>query len=432
MLLLKYSSIFKEIITIIQHDYAGAIEKKSWVNAEQYLEEIYELESNNELTDNAFDSIVNRYLLNFDDNHLYFITKNTQTYETLYCGFSVKRWNDSLFISSINDEKALPLGTEITSIDGTSIYELSETSSTVLRDTIPERQRWGAVLNKATYIDYKTVDDSVERFYLNAYPYQYKADFKVDTINEDIIYLKISNLTSVEQVQNIVDKAIEMFAQKKKCIVDLRGNPGGNSHLLNPLEPYFFPSNEKPSSEIKERLFNCTNENVDRFIQFIQQARAQVDNKEMHEMLDFSEAQLMANRGKGFVPIDFSSYIQTLSNAFEGNDQLEQIIILMDNNTASAAEEFIQVVNQSSKVKTLGRATAGINDYSDVLLASWNDTYTLYYPVSKVKEFTEVHPLHGKGIHPDIYIPWTPEHIERDVDLEEAISLLNRSVARNK
>ncbi len=429
---MKYSSIFKEIITIIENDYAGAIEKKSWANAEDYLQEIIAFESKNELTDDLFDSIVTRYLLNFDDNHLYFITKNTKTFEDLYCGFSAKRWNNSLYISSINDETALPLGTEIISIDGTPINELSEKNSSVLRDTIPERQRWSAILNKATDIEYKTANGTIEQFYLNAYPYQYKPDFILETINDDILYLKISNLTSVEQVQTIVDSAIEMFQQKKKCIVDLRGNPGGNSHLLNPLEPYFFSSNEKPSTTIKERLFNCTNENVDRFLQLIQQTRAQVDNKEMHEMLDFSEGLLIANKGKGFVALDFSSYIETLANNFEGNDQLEQIVILMDNNTASAAEEFIQVVNQSSKVKTLGRATAGINDYSDVLPVTWDDTYTLCYPISKVKELTDVHPLHGKGIHPDVYIPWTPEHIQHDVDLEEAISLINRLVTSNK
>ena len=428
---MKYSSIFKEIITIIENDYAGAIDKKSWANAEDYLQEIIALESNYELTDEIFDSIVTRYLLNFDDNHLNFITKNTQTYETLYCGFSVKRWNDSLYISNTIDETALPLGTEIIAIDGTSINELSDKNSDVLRDTISERQRWSAVLNKATNIEYKTADGTIEQFYLNAYPYQYKPDFKAETINDDIIYLKISNLTSVEQVQSIVDSAIDMFQQKQKCIVDLRGNPGGNSHLLNPLEPYFFLSNEKPSTTIKERLFNCTNENVDRFLHFIQQTRSQVDNKEMHDMLDLAETQLKANKGKGFVSLDFSNYIETLTSNFKGNDQLDQIIILMDNNTASASEEFIQVVNQSSKVKTLGRATAGINDYSDVLPVTWKDTYTLCYPISKVKELTDVHPLHGKGIQPDVYIPWTPEHTQRDVDLEEAISLIKRAVARS-
>mgnify|MGYP003501171557 CR=1 FL=1 len=70
---MKYSSIFKEIITIIENDYAGAIDKKSWANAEDYLQEIIALESKNELTDELFDSIVTRYLLNFDDNHLYLV-----------------------------------------------------------------------------------------------------------------------------------------------------------------------------------------------------------------------------------------------------------------------------------------------------------------------------------------------------------------------
>ena len=45
---MKYSSIFKEIITIIENDYAGAIEKKTWANGEDYLQEIIALENKNE------------------------------------------------------------------------------------------------------------------------------------------------------------------------------------------------------------------------------------------------------------------------------------------------------------------------------------------------------------------------------------------------
>lgn len=31
------------------------------------------------------------------------------------------------------------------------------------------------------------------------------------------------------------------------------------------------------------------------------------------------------------------------------------------------------------------------------------------------------------GIKPDIYIPWTPEHIYNDVDMEKAMEILART-----
>ncbi|WP_158598337.1 hypothetical protein [Falsibacillus albus] len=47
---------------------------------------------------------------------------------------------------------------------------------------------------------------------------------------------------------------------------------------------------------------------------------------------------------------------------------------------------------------------------------------------SRVLEKTKMAPVHGKGVEPEIYIKWTPEHIERDVDLERALEFLNIKV----
>jgi hypothetical protein len=46
------------------------------------------------------------------------------------------------------------------------------------------------------------------------------------------------------------------------------------------------------------------------------------------------------------------------------------------------------------------------------------------YPTSKVASVLEKRFTYN-GIDPHIYIPWTPEHIESDLDLKEALKILD-------
>jgi hypothetical protein len=46
------------------------------------------------------------------------------------------------------------------------------------------------------------------------------------------------------------------------------------------------------------------------------------------------------------------------------------------------------------------------------------------YPTSRLSRIDKGEGMTGKGIEPDIYIPWTPEHLETDVDLKRALQVL--------
>ena len=114
-----------------------------------------------------------------------------------------------------------------------------------------------------------------------------------------------------------------------------------------------------------------------------------------------------------------------MSSKFEGKDKSpEQVIILSDCMCGSAGDEFVEICKESSKVTVLGRATMGVTDYSDLVVRQWEDKFHLYYPISRLKTKTIKNPLHGKGVQPDRYIPWTPEHIKKDIDLRIAVDLV--------
>lgn len=65
----------------------------------------------------------------------------------------------------------------------------------------------------------------------------------------------------------------------------------------------------------------------------------------------------------------------------------------------------------------------GLNDYANLAIMRWKDTFELWYPTTKLSIVDEGKGLSGVGIQPDIYIPWTPEHIETDIDFNKALEL---------
>jgi len=48
--------------------------------------------------------------------------------------------------------------------------------------------------------------------------------------------------------------------------------------------------------------------------------------------------------------------------------------------------------------------------------------YELLFPTSRDTRIDQGKGMNDKGVEPDILIPWTPEHLERDVDLEECLN----------
>ncbi|MBO1912917.1 hypothetical protein J4G37_49945, partial [Microvirga sp. 3-52] len=132
-------------------------------------------------------------------------------------------------------------------------------------------------------------------------------------------------------------------------------------------------------------------------------------------------------RGQGFVTMDFSDEMEAEALKFEGTVFPKNVIVMTDVYCASAAEYFVAICMESSKTTVIGRATMGVNDYSDLIIKEWDDSYALYYPMSRRIHKTLNDPLHGKGIRPDHYIPWTPKHIDEDLDLFYAIEMLGES-----
>ena len=65
---------------------------------------------------------------------------------------------------------------------------------------------------------------------------------------------------------------------------------------------------------------------------------------------------------------------------------------------------FCRSCKKSLKVKVLGRPTAGVNDYSNLAVMEWADTFALYYPTSRLSIIDKGEGMSGIGIQPHIHI----------------------------
>ncbi len=419
---MKFSEMFKEIVSILHHDYAGWDEKHGWDYPEMYLDEIIDLENKDLLDSRTFKEIVDQYLLAFQDRHMFLVHTDFQETKAETCGFRVRRFENTLYVTETRGEARFPNGTKIVSIDGKTIESMSDLERNALREGYPEREYWGSIVDRATTIE--IINELNERTSLVVNKYDSvprDSIYRFDNSNEDTIILTFSDFENADEIVSVIDELAVNLNDCRNLIIDVRQNNGGNANSISSLFPFIFPVGEKPSGEIKPREFNCTARNSDLFIKLCEDTRKVTNDEATLSMLDFAEKQFRKFRGQGFVRFDFSDYFERMEEKFLGNESPNNVILLTDCYTASAAEEFVAVCKQSSKVTVIGRATMGLNDYSDLLPVILNNEFTLYYPISRLETKTEVDDIHGKGIQPDVYIPWTPEHLEKDIDLVSAV-----------
>lgn len=424
----SYMEIFKEIVDIVHHDYAGYDEKRSWDDPAHYLEEIERLKSGQQITPQIFTDLVSEYLMAFQDRHMYFNLNGSDDVKAGNRGFRTRRYEDALYVVGTNEEDRFSVGSKIVSIDGQEIGTIITSDRNFLRETSAEREDWTHHLNKSTSIEIE--DENGERlmFDLKDYePVSQKSAPSIEDVDEKTLLITLPSFVNVDETMDFVKNHEEKLKACTNLIIDLRNNHGGNGKSVSTLLPYVFPPGEHPSTDGELREFNYTNRNSDLFIQLCQQLRKTITDEETLKLFDSIEEECEKYRGQGFVTMDSSEGLEAEALMFDGIDSPTNVIVMTDVYCASAAEYFVEVCMESSKTTVIGRATMGVNDYSDLLIKEWNDMYSLYYPMSRRVHKTPNDPLHGKGIRPDHYISWTPKHIDEDLDLLYVMGMLQES-----
>lgn len=418
-------AIFKEIVHIMHHDYAGWKDKAGWDDPAHFLNKLKDAEP---LNNESFELMVKEYLLDFNDRHIFFKNIRAAEKETGYRGFKVRRFEDRLYITEAKEEQQVKKGWSFRTLGGLSIPELKEMHAKLLAEIHPERENWTPILSLYNSGELETEDGLVMnvefQFYNKA---EYIPEYTVKRLNETTMLMTMTDFDNPDAILEMASNHHELLSSAKNWIIDVRVNYGGSDTSYFCLLPYLMPVEGVELADKEERmLFNCTEANTERQLAGLTEQMKLVKDTQALKFLHAWQREWERNSGRGFVEFNFADFLP--DTFVKGLRNPERIIILADVFCGSAGDSFVENCKKSNKVTVIGRATAGLNDYANLTRKSWDEGYELWYPTSRLSRIDQGNGMTGKGIQPHIHIPWTPEHLNRDVDLEAALNLLEKNI----
>jgi hypothetical protein len=418
-------NIFKEIVHIMNNDYAGWKDKKGCDRPEYYIRKI---KDNPSLTNAEFEDIVDDYLLDFNDRHIYFVAKNEGSEKAKSRGFQVRRFENGLYVTEVDSEKQVEPGMRFVSLGGHSILELKEIHHRLLNENHAERENWLPILS--LYEEGEIEDAKGNRKIIKFDLYDkvsYVPEYSVKNLNEEIIVMTMNDFANPDAIVKMVADNKTLLDSTDKWIIDVRVNYGGSDSSYQPLFEYLLPAEGvELGDEEDTMLFNCTEDNATRVMADIDEGLKEIEDEQTRVFLNVFRKEWEKNSGKGFVQFNFEEIVP--STFIKGSKHPTSIIVLTDNQCGSSGDSFVELAKESNKITVIGRATMGLNDYANLASKKWAEGFELMYPTSRLSRIDKGEGMTGVGIKPELYIPWTPEHIFVDKDMEIAIELLETKV----
>lgn len=220
----------------------------------------------------------------------------------------------------------------------------------------------------------------------------------------------------------------------KRLVIDVRGCRGGMQEDIFPLVPFVMAPG---ATATPEQLFgrpgiamNYSRHNVDDKLKELEVLRAQAQESESTSApedlaeLDELAADLQVKRGqRGVREMEsaeaFYPDVQ-FSRSADGPAASARVVVLADRCTGEAAEWLVRAAKSAGYATVMGRATIGSLDNTCPRAVRLDDDLTLILPTATYLEALEGDATLGRGIAPDVHIPWTPAQLLRDVELETA------------
>ncbi len=420
-------AIFKEIVSIMQHDYSGCKDKIGWDRPDFYLEKIRHLEEQNQLTRKDFTDIVRDYLLDFNDHHIYFKNADSKQEILSYRGFTVRRFDEKLYVTSVDQENRVEKGMEFTTLGGHSIPILKELHKRNLNVSNLELEDWNPILSFYDYGEMEDLNGNLIKIPFQFYSRPpYFPTHRIEQIADDTVLLTMTDFTNPDTILKMIQENKELLENSDFWVIDMRINYGGSDASFYPLLEYIMPEEGIELYDEDDSIeFFHTKNNLKRQQAQIEEQLHYIVDEEVKQYLYTYKEEWVKNEGKGYVKLDVKQLIP--ETFIIGKLKPKSIVVLSDVMCGSSGDSFVELCKKSNKVKVIGRPTKGLNDYSNLVCEKWSEGFELWYPTSRLSRIDKGQGMTGKGIVPHFCIPWTPQHLVKDVDLEAAFEWIERS-----
>lgn len=352
--------------------------------------------------------------------------------------FRLMEVDGKIYVEFVNKSLAptIPAGSEVIKINGMPVEEyLAEYSAPYISQSAPhirrkntvsdalkglygERMSFSFIKPDGTPLDitltFGGTDDRFPEGYEMMFPDE-QGDWKLFDLKwheNDIARVTLNSFNSYKTVDLFKEKLPEL-RKAKGVIIDLRGNGGGNTAVGASILQYFTPDNKLYGSKSRTRQNIASYKAWGAF----QPAEDTVGNEWAKNALD-------AYEGRSYY--DHGQYTPEITIPLKDRI-IVPTVVLIGNNTASAAEDFMILCDNQSHIVSIGEPTYGSTGqplFFDLIkgisarVCTKDDTYP------DGRKFI------GVGVLPDIEVIPTLEERKagRDIPMERAMEYLQSKI----
>mgnify|MGYP002518194451 FL=1 len=102
-----------------------------------------------------------------------------------------------------------------------------------------------------------------------------------------------------------------------------------------------------------------------------------------------------------------------------------RVVVLADVRCEGAAETLAEMAKASDRCALVGRNTAGLAGSFFPVAMPVGEHFWVEYPIACYSSEARARHFCGSGVSVDVHIPWTPEQLSCDVDLEAGLEFLS-------
>ncbi|HEY3372193.1 MAG TPA: S41 family peptidase [Prolixibacteraceae bacterium] len=223
-------------------------------------------------------------------------------------------------------------------------------------------------------------------------PRQNASDFELKSLDESTLLLSLPSFdpSNKSRVDKLMDSNRDKLLHCPYLIIDVRGNGGGSDETFNSILPYLYTH----PFEIVGNDILSSKENIAAYESRL--AMAGGNNEWMQSIIQ----RMKEYPGQFVTFFDGGTvrYTEVMPNP-------RKIGILINNNCASSAEQFLLLAKESKKVKLFGQPTSGTLDYSNLIKVEKcpSSAFQFGYATTKTRRLP-FYSVDKEKIKPDFYL----------------------------
>lgn len=405
-----YDKQLRAMLAILKNDYAGLALGGKGVDGWYYMQVASMAWTEGKLDDLLFFRYGSQMLASTMDRSLRLVL-TAEDYTPWRAGFDARRYGDALIVTAVQEEKRLRPGDKILLLNGHSPEEhRMRLQKNILYAEEAEREMWGNLLKMATQVLVEHADGTSEDMPLARYTGPRPAcPPQTRRLESDTVYLNVGDVGDGEALRVQVEQNRALLDGAQRLVIDLRGTHDGEESAFLPLVPYVLrePKTMSEAMGVQALCTLYTEANCRRRLEIL---TPYAGNPAADELI----AELENRRGAGWVE-ETADLWADMPQAIAPRGR--QTVLLTDTYTEGAAETFALLAKKEGRARLVGRATMGNLDYANIITVALSERIAFSYPMTITREAKDGNGFKGRGVQPDVALPFAPEECVRDAVL---------------